>query len=60
MVAVNGIKTEKMETIFSGLPQRTPFFLILYIFFNADVIVNRVYASGGVIGTHIKIPEAFT
>ena len=47
---VDGVETEKSDIAFPGLPQGSPLSLIVYIFFNADLVAEPVHDKRGAMG----------
>lgn len=48
-VVVNGQASEKRALPQAGLPQGSPLSPVLFLFFNADLVQDRIYAGGGAI-----------
>jgi hypothetical protein len=46
-IVVNGYTSEQRELSQAGLPQGSPLSPILFLFFNADLVQNKINAGGG-------------
>lgn len=46
-IAVNGFTSERQELPQAGLPQGSPLSPILFLFFNADLVQQKIDANGG-------------
>lgn len=46
-IIVNGLPSEQQDLLQAGLPQGSPLSPILFLFFNADLVQQRISAAGG-------------